>query len=219
MRNKKMTHYEMQELECPKCGKKHTLRKYKTINVTEKTKMKEEIMKNRLFQFTCEDCGYMAPLTYDSLYVDSRHNLLIYMAPVMTPEIETEIAALENEEGMALRLVDNINDLKEKIMIADNGLDDRIIELLKILYINQIKKEMENDTLLNILFDYNNDTYCFLVFFQKKGIGKMALTKEFYKETEKKYKEAVRAHSEDKFMKVDMEWAGKVMFKDHRRMM
>ena len=50
-------------------------------------------------------------------------------------------------------------------MIVDNHLDDRVIEIIKIMYLDQIKKEMEDDTLLNIIFDYNRDNYCFLVFF------------------------------------------------------
>ena len=153
MEGKRLTSYAMEELECPKCGHKHSLRKYKVINVTEKAKLKEEIMKNRLYQFSCEECEYMAPLTYDSLYVDSRRNIMIYMAPVMNAEIKAEIAELEQEKGIDKRLVDNINDLKEKIMIADNHLDDRVIEIIKIMYIDQMKKEMEDDTLLNILFN------------------------------------------------------------------
>ena len=111
----------------------------------------------------------------------------------------------------------DINDLKEKIMIADNHLDDRVIEIIKIMYIDQMKKEMEDDTLLNILFDYNRDNYCFLVFFQKKGIGKIPLTREFYRQVEDKYKDAIKEHSMDSFMKVDMEWAGKILFKNHNK--
>ena len=183
----RLTSYAMEELECPKCGHKHSLRKYKVINVTEKAKLKEDILKNRLFQFSCDSCEYMAPLTYDSLYVDSQRNIMIYMTPVMNTEIKEEIAALEQEQGPDKRLVDNINDLKEKIMIADNHLDDRVIEIIKIMYLDQIKKEMEEDTLLNILFDYNRDNYCFLVFFQKKGIGKIE-GRKYYKYDSKKKK-------------------------------
>ena len=79
---------------------------------------------------------------------------MIYMAPVMNAEIKAEIAELEQEKGIDKRLVDNIKDLKEKIMIADNHLDDRVIEIIKIMYIDQMKKEMEDDTLLKILFHY-----------------------------------------------------------------
>ena len=221
----------MEELECPKCGHKHSLKKYKVINVTEKAKLKEEIMKNRLYQFSCEECEYMAPLTYECLYVYRYRihiavskcviQLLLFFLPpgmpVMNAEIKAEIAELEREKGIDKRLVDNINDLKEKIMIADNHLDDRVIEIIKIMYIDQMKKEMEDDTLLNILFDYNRDNYCFLVFFQKKGIGKIPLTREFYRQVEDKYKDAIKEHSMDSFMKVDMEWAGKILFKNHNK--
>ena len=196
MEGKRLTSYAMEELECPKCGHKHSLKKYKVINVTEKAKLKEEIMKNRLYQFSCEECEYMAPLTYDSLYVDSQRNIMIYMAPVMNAEIKAEIAELEQEKGIDKRLVDNINDLKEKIMIADNHLDDRVIEIIKIMYIDQMKKEMEDD---------------------KKGIGKIPLTREFYRQVEDKYKDAIKEHSMDSFMKVDMEWAGKILFKNHNK--
>ena len=110
-----------------------------------------------------------------------------------------------------------INDLKEKIMIADNHLDDRVIEIIKIMYIDQMKKEMEDDTLLNILFDYNRDNYCFLVFFQKKGIGKIPLTREVYRHVDDKYKDVIKEHSMDSFMKVDMVWAGKILFKNHNK--
>ena len=48
MEGKRLTSYAMEELECPKCGHKHSLKKYKVINVTEKAKLKEEIMKNWL---------------------------------------------------------------------------------------------------------------------------------------------------------------------------
>ena len=108
MEGKRLTSYAMEELECPKCGHKHSLKKYKVINVTEKAKLKEEIMKNRLYQFSCEECEYMAPLTYDSLYVDSQRNIMIYMAPVMNAEIKAEIAELEREKGIDKRLVDNM---------------------------------------------------------------------------------------------------------------
>ncbi len=212
----KLTSYEMEELECPKCGHKHSLKKYKVINVTEKAKLKEEVMKNRLFWFNCEGCEYTAPLTYNSLYVDSQRNFMIYMAPIMDAKTKAEMAELAKEKDVEKRLVDNIDDLKEKIMIAENHLDDRVIEIIKIMYLNQIKKEMEDDTLLNILFDYNRDNYCFLVFFQKKGIGKMALTREFYRQMEDKYKEEIKEYSTDGFMKVDMEWAGKILFKNSK---
>ena len=98
-------------------------------------------------------------------------------------------------------------------MIADNHLDDRVIELLKIAYISRIKKEMDDDTMQDILFDYNGGQLWFLLFFEKKGIGRMPLDLEHYRQIERQYRLGILDQSTDSFMKVDLEWAGKVMFR------
>ncbi len=208
-----MTEYRMEELACPKCGHKHTLRKYARINVTEKHHLKEDILKNRLFAFACESCQFSAPLTYESLYLDSKKKLAIYLAPAMLPETEEELKRLNQEIEGTKRLVDNINDLKEKILIADMQFDDRVIELIKIMYIGQIKEEMKDDNMMDILFDYYGAKPCFLVFFEKKGIGRMPLNLEYYRGIASQYSRQIREHSSDSFMKVDMEWAGQILFK------
>ena len=43
------------------------------------------------------------------------------------------------------------------------------------------------------------------------------LTREFYRQVEDKYKEAIKEDSTDGFMKIDMEWAGKILFKNHNK--
>lgn len=203
-----LTSFQVEELRCPKCGQVHRMKKYSRINVTEKPGMKEDILKNRIFYFHCDQCDMEAPLTYETTYVDSKGKLMIHLSG----EKETVPEVGEKEKNMTLRLVDNINDLKEKIMIADNHLDDRVIELVKIQYLRQLERELKNDTLMNILFDYRGEERSFLVFFEKKGIGKIPLQMELYKKTEEEYRERIEARSKAAFMKVDMEWAGNIFF-------
>ena len=107
--------------------------------------------------------------------------------------------------------MDNINDLKEKIMIAENHLDDRVIELVKVEYLRQLEKEMKDDTLMNIIFDYSGNEYCFVVFFEKKGIGKIPMSLDFYRQTESRYVRQLTARSGDDFEKIDVEWAGNII--------
>jgi len=211
-----MTEYNIEELACPKCGHKHMLKKYTRINVTQKKDLKEDILKNRLFSFACEECEFKAPLTYESLYLDSKKKLVLFLAPVMTSEVEEELSRLDREHTGTKRIVDNINDFKEKILITDMKFDDRVIEIIKILYIGQMKKEMKDDTLMDILFDYYGSTPCFLVFFEKKGIGRMPLNLEYYRGISAQYSDQIRKFSTDGFMKVDMEWAGQILFKNKK---
>ena len=207
------TLYQVEELACPKCGHKHKMKKYFRINATEKPALKEEILQNKIFFFHCEECAMSAPLTYDSCYVDSRKKLVVYLSP--EGETTEEMKRWQGKKEMTRRVVDNINDFKEKILIADSHLDDRVIELVKIQYLRQLDREMENDTLMNILFDSYGDVPGFLVFFEKKGVGRLPLNRELYQQTQKDYEKTIRAHSTDDFMKVDMEWAGKNFFKRH----
>ena len=214
MNQKIKTRINSDELKCPKCGHAHTWKKYVTINALEKMDMKKKVLKNEIYQFTCENCEFKAPLTYNSLYADPKKHLMIYLAPVMDSSVEDRLEELNGlQKGGVKRLVDNINDLKEKIMIADNHLDDRVIELLKIAYISRIKKEMDDDTMQDILFDYSGGQLWFLLFFEKKGIGKMPIDLEHYRQIERQYRVGILDQSTDSFMKVDLEWAGKVMFR------
>ena len=59
-------------------------------------------------------------------------------------------------------------------------------------------------SLIHIQMCIRDSNYCCLVFFQKKGIGKIPLTREFYRQVEDKYKEAITEHSTDGFMKIDI---------------
>ena len=74
-----------------------------------------------------------------------------------------------------------------------------------------VEKEMKDDTLMNILFDYSGNEYCFVVFFEKKGIGKIPMSLDFYRQTESRYVRQLTARSGDDFEKIDVEWAGNII--------
>ncbi len=141
----------MEELACPQCGKVHKCKRYSVINVTEKPELKAEVLQNKLFVFHCDACGLTAPLTYESVYVDSKKSMIIYLAPEVNANTAASIADWNQVEARQKRLVNNINDLKEKILIADNLLDDRIVEFMKIENLQQLKKEMDNYSQLDYL--------------------------------------------------------------------
>lgn len=211
--NRMLTEYSLEEMACPKCGYKHSIRKYKRINVTEKEGLRQDILKNRIFAFRCEKCGLNAPLTYECHYYDPGKKYQIFLAPELDEKAMQAMKELEEKTTGTKRVVDNINDLKEKIMIRENHMDDRVVELLKIMVISQLKKEMKDDTLMNILFDYNGGDLFFIVFFEKKGIGRLPIALDQYRQIENQYRMGILDHSVDAFMKVDLEWAGKVAFR------
>lgn len=208
----KLTKFTREELACPRCGKVHLCDRYSVINVTEKPELKEKVLLNKLFVFKCDACGLTAPLTYESVYVDTKKKLLFYLTPEMTEEAKKSIAMWDKVEARQKRIVTSLNDLKEKILIADNLLDDRIVEFMKIEHLKQLEKEMKDDNLLNILFDYKGTQYYFMVFFEKKGIGRIPVSPEYYRDVEHRYSGKIGSRNNGKFQEIDMKWAGDIMF-------
>ena len=206
-----MTRWTEEEIPCPKCGQKKRIKKYQVINASEKPHLKEKILKNEVFFFQCENCKLSAPLTYPSLYLDSKKRLAISLSPEIEGENKTSPGDLKEFSGYKKRIVDNINDLKEKIMIWENRLDDRVIELVKIEYLRQLEKEMKDDTLMNILFDYSGHNMYLMVFFAKKGIGRIPLVHDFYRQIETQYSGRLNKGEKSNFEKIDMEWAGNLV--------
>lgn len=213
MNENRMTRWTEEELACPKCGQKKLIKKYKVINGSEKPGMKKHILNNEIFFFHCDNCRLAAPLTYPSLYLDSKKKLAYLLSPELEEDSKQLIREIGDLTGFKKRYVDNINDLKEKIMIAENRLDDRVIELVKIEYLRQLEKEMKDDTLMNILFDYSGHEMYLMVFFEKKGIGRIPLNHEFYRQIETQYADALNSSGGDGFEKVDMEWGGNLVFR------
>ncbi len=207
----KLTTFTKEELACPQCGKVHLCDRYSVINVTEKPDLKQKVMHNDIFAFRCDQCGLVAPLTYECVYVDTKKSLVIYLAPEMTDNVMKSIKQWQDVDARQKRIVDNINDLKEKILISDHLMDDRIMEFMKIENVQQLKKEMEDDNLMNILFDSDGSNYYFLVFFEKKGMGRIPVAAEYCRAAEQRYLPRIgRKHSKH-FVKIDMEWARNIL--------
>lgn len=212
MENNFLTTSKEESLTCPKCGKMHNLSKYSVINVTEKPEYKEKLLKNQLFLFECDECGLKAPLTYDCIYIDRKKKLAIAMALEEPEEWKAALKELSDLTGYQKRIVDNINDMKEKILISDNLMDDRIVEMSKVMLLKQLENEMKDDVLQNVLFDYSGSEKFFIVFFEKKGIGRVPFSIDFYRGVEQTWRSKLDSDSVNDFMKVDMQWAGNHMF-------
>ena len=209
----KLTKFTREELACPKCGKVHLCDRYSVINVTEKPELKEKVLLNKLFVFKCDACGLTAPLTYESVYVDTKKKLLFYLTPERTENTEKSLAMWEKVDAGQKRIVTSLNDLKEKILIADNLLDDRIVEFMKIEHLKQLEKEIKDDNLLDILFDYQGNQYYFMLFFEKKGIGRIPVSQEYYRDAEHRYSSRIDRRTGDRFMEINMKWAGDIVFR------
>ena len=73
-----MSQSAMQEITCPKCGKKHSFQVWDSINTLEFPEMKEKVRNDEAFRYRCPDCGATALLNYNFLYHQQEDKILIF---------------------------------------------------------------------------------------------------------------------------------------------
>lgn len=126
-----MSQSAMQEITCPQCGKKHSFRVWDSINTREYPEMKEKVRNDEAFRYRCPDCGAAAILNYNFLYHQQEDKVLIFVdADGSSYEEMKKILSQKGNafDGYRKRIILSYNDFKEKLLILDAGLDDRIVE-------------------------------------------------------------------------------------------
>lgn len=108
---------------------------YRSVNVTVDPHLLEPVLNGSLFQVQCPYCEHVATLP-QMLYHDMRKKWLIQIyTPTDSgnPTIDPATAAmLKLMTDYSARIVEGSNDMIEKVVILENGLDDVSIEFAKL---------------------------------------------------------------------------------------
>jgi len=127
-----MSKLRQEILSCNGCGWQQPFQIWESLNASLDPDAKAQLLEGKLTQFTCEKCGGSADVTYPLLYHDMRRGLMIWLAPHGTPAETEDPQAVRAVADYRLRLVAWRQDLIEKILLAEAGLDDRLFECFKI---------------------------------------------------------------------------------------
>ena len=197
-------------ITCPKCGHQQEAVLWSSINVTIDSWAKAKVLDQSLFLFTCEECGNSAPLSYPCLYHDMEGKLMVYLIPHFTEKdmqmLDDPMVEKMREDGYTLRMVGTANELAEKVVIFQNGRDDRVIELCK-LYIHQQLGRQRPDFIPQDIF-YNKGKEELILFFNNQGKGLNAsLPQELYQITEESFADQLAAQEPEEQLVVDYDWA------------
>lgn len=126
-------------ITCPQCGKEAEFTVWGSINTMLDPEMKEMVRNDEAFVFTCPDCGSKNLVDYPTLYHQMEDNIMIHYAPGENADKALEslehVKQLDDLLGkieIKTRVVSTRNDFKEKLKILDEGLDDRVIEIMKL---------------------------------------------------------------------------------------
>ena len=137
-----------QSIKCPKCGQMSDITVWNSITVKDSADLKEDLLKGRVNIFRCPSCEQVGLMPTPMLYHDEDKRLMISFSPCSDPVLERQLydnvrksskesGELEKLEGYNLRFVTDFNALLEKILIFDSGLNDKAVEVIKLMILSQ----------------------------------------------------------------------------------
>ncbi len=115
------------------------------------------------------------------------------------------------DEGYLLRIVRSQDELIEKINIFDAGLDDRIIEIIKIFVLAKFQEEHPEDKDFHVYFVKGKENRLFIEAYVRNVFrGNFQISQDFYEEINKEYSNRIPDLKKDDPC-IDRQWALKII--------
>lgn len=163
------------------------------------------IISGKLFEVECSNCGLKTYVDYPILVNDMEHHAMVYYTfPDESKETETAIVGLKKMYDGHARIVTDQASLREKVAIFNAELDDRVIELLKVIVVMQVQDELDGKSAQAVYFIADDDPRLEIVWDGKSGF--ITVDMELYDRIKDElFDEELLAQDEDLY--VDQDWA------------
>lgn len=210
MENKKYT------IKCPQCGADVEVSRPAIINVQNDPEYKVKVLTGELFSEKCPKCGQGLQVVSRITYHDMDKRLMVYFRPVTSQEelktfdYEAIRSAIEDNfkaPNYAIRVVTTVNELMEKIKIAEFGLNDGVIEIAKFVYFDIFTKQFENIGVLNIYYERRDDKNALIFFCNDGQTRSIFIDPAVYASIEKRFSAVVKAIYTSRVCMVGRDWA------------
>lgn len=151
---------------CTMCGAVGEAPIWDRIDAQNSKSDARHVRNETLFEVTCSRCGHKMSLNYPLMYHDGGERFFIQYVTSDEAQSAAEQTIRDEARGMAreaalaedgsvgalddgagaldgyrLRIVRSRNALREKIVVFRNGLDDRVVEVLKLTAFNMAKSQ------------------------------------------------------------------------------
>lgn len=210
------------KVTCPKCEKEFETVCWDSLNADLNPEGKLKLLDGTFFDQKCEHCGTVTKMFYPTLYHDMSNKTMIWFLSKKdsTDEVYKTIEFAENEldsfdegEKYKYRIVFTPSELREKAQIFDNGLDDRVIEVLKIIFMVMSSENYPDEKIERIYFlEDSNGDYTFVMYAESGNVFTSNLDKKFYTAIANEYADVIEKSSVKKYV-IDQNWAVRIFKK------
>lgn len=161
-------------ISCPRCGRAFEAALFDSVTLTPAGEERAALLENRVNLLRCDACGSEFRVDKPLLVHDPSARRVVYWLPGETVEgaerqaLETLTAyagATDPKELPEMRVVLERNELIDKIFAMESGLDDRLLEYLKLVVAvrNPAKIRPEDHDILFNGRDSNDEALSFVV--------------------------------------------------------
>lgn len=220
-----MAEIKKQMITCPKCGGQIEIGVWDCIELPKDQEQKDRIINNRFFNVECYVCKTFLPIGYKCIYNDMERKYFLWFLPRLAEEEQQEVDAYNErlktddrlrlaQGGYRYRIVRSVSELREKILIFDEGLDDRYIETMKTVYVPVIKKKIAEDCKVTGMYlnkVQGDKGYVFLVVFDNRPPMNVSVNMDIYKDMQDKLHTLVEQRSLDGLISINANWAMEIM--------
>lgn len=208
-----MSKNHIEKIKCSKCNAESEMLVWETMDTSTDPQLKAQIRNGDCFGWHCPHCDNKSLIFYPTIYHQvNEHYIICYVPGNPSSAVEYMKNINENNQSgydfndnYTKRVVSDINQLREKLLILDEGLDDRIIEIMKVFAMAEIQKSFSDLTVAEIYFNKEQDgTYNLAVKFDNGQWGSTDFAMDSYDQVVKTFKTSLAVDDE---VIIDTEWA------------
>ena len=127
-------------IECPHCHMETEHKVIDHINIDRNPELRAKVQDLSVFRVKCPNCGETLLAVHPCLYHDMANQFMVWL---WTEDGQVPKAEFDPLAGYTLRVTDSLNTFREKINILERGLDDRTIEIMKLLLFAQLNRDLD----------------------------------------------------------------------------
>ena len=127
-------------ITCPHCQAETDHKVLDHINIDRNPELRVKVQDLSCFRVQCPNCGETVLAVHPCLYHDMANQFMVWLWP---EEGEAPHAQFDPLAGYTLRRVDSLNAFREKINVLECGLDDRAVEIMKLLLFTQLNRDLD----------------------------------------------------------------------------
>lgn len=205
---------------CPKCGKPFQTLVFESVNTDYAENIAQQIISGELFDAKCPACGFVAHLVYNVLYHDMKHGAMIWL---VHPEEDYEKKVNEIRSTGLLpykvtRIVQSVNQLREKVACLEKNRDDRVIEILKLFALSQASSADSAKREFDAFYTLSSNMDRELIYVYTSGGEQLHsyLDESNYEKVKREYTDAFSSYQDEPYQIIDQDWALEFLLKQEQ---